>query len=95
MNPILSIQNRFIRPYKQKCFEKTCYGKQLSKYKNRHKGQRCFIVANGPSLTSKDLDLLHERGEVAFGMNRIYKMFEQTNWRPIYYVCEDELIAKS
>ena len=27
-------------------------------------------------------------------MNRIYKMFEKTDWRPTFYVCEDELIAK-
>lgn len=95
MNPILSIQNRFLRPWQQEHFEMTAHGRRLASYKDLHAGQRCFIVANGPSLRSEDLDLLHRRGEITFGMNRIYKLFDQTLWRPTYYVCEDELIAQS
>lgn len=90
-----SIEARYLRPWKLHHFEKTPDGMLLAQYANLHKGQRCFIVANGPSLRSEDLDLLHERGEVTFGMNRIYKFFSQTKWRPTYYVCEDELIAQS
>lgn len=93
MNPIESIKSRFIRPWVQKHFEQTFDGKKLKKYHNKHKGERCFIVANGPSLRSEDLELLHSKGEVTFAMNRIFKIFPQTNWRPTYYVCEDELIA--
>ena len=93
MNPIESIKSRFIRPWVQKHFERTCDGKKLKKYHNKYKGERCFIVANGPSLRSEDLELLHSKGEVTFAMNRIFKIFPQTNWRPTYYVCEDELIA--
>lgn len=95
MHPILSIQNRFVRPWKLTHFSKTVHGKRIAGYKNKHIGQRCFIVANGPSLRPEDLDLLHARGEITFGMNRIYKLFDQTQWRPTYYVCEDELIAQS
>ena len=76
-------------------FEKTIYGRRLVKYKDFHKGERCFIVANGPSLRTEDLDTLSRLGEICFGMNRIYKCFDQTEWRPTYYVCEDELIAQS
>lgn len=94
MNPIESINARFIRPWMQKHFELTVHGKRLKKYYNKHQGQRCFIVANGPSLRAEDLDLLHSKGEITFAMNRIYKIFPQTSWRPTYYVCEDELIAK-
>ena len=90
-----SMQARVVQPWQQKHFEKTKYGRQISKYKNKYAGQRCFIVANGPSLRAEDLDLLHNRGEITFGMNRIYKLFDQTAWRPTYYVCEDELIAQS
>lgn len=93
MNPIESIKSRFIRPWVQKHFERTSDGKKLKKYHNKHKGERCFIVANGPSLRSEDLELLHSKGEVTFAMNRIFKIFPQTNWCPTYYVCEDELIA--
>ena len=90
-----SIRARFIQPWVLKNFEKTASGKVLAAYKNRYAGQRCFIVANGPSLRAADLDLLHQCKEVTFGMNRIYKFFDQTQWRPTYYVCEDELIAQS
>jgi uncharacterized Rossmann fold enzyme len=31
---------------------------KLKKYHNIHKGKRCFIVANGPSLKQTDLTLL-------------------------------------
>lgn len=94
MRPIASLQARFIRPWQQKHFEKTKYGKRIAKYCNKHEGQRCFIIANGPSLRAEDLTLLFERGEVTFAMNRIYRLFDETPWRPTYYVCEDELIAQ-
>lgn len=90
-----SIQARFIRPWKLHNYEKTAHGKRLAAYKDKFARRRCFIIANGPSLRTEDLDLLHERGEITFGMNRIYKLFDQTEWRPTYYVCEDELIAQS
>ncbi len=95
MNFINSIQSRIIRPWVSKHFEKTPAGRRLAAYKDKHAGGRCFIVANGPSLRAEDLDLLHQCGEITFGMNRIYKMFDQTQWRPTYYVCEDELICQS
>ena len=93
MNPVESIKARFVRPWVQKHFDKTSHGKKIKEYHNKYKGKRCFIVANGPSLRVEDLELLHSKGEVTFAMNRIYKIFPQTNWRPTYYVCEDELIA--
>ena len=63
MHPIKSIQARFIRPWKQRNFEKTKYGKLIARYKDAFKGKRCFIVANGPSLTAEDLNKLHQNGE--------------------------------
>jgi len=44
----------------------------LAKAKNLHKGERCFIIATGPSLN--DLDLSHLKGEVCFGVNGTYKL---------------------
>ena len=90
-----SFQARIVRPWALKNYERSKYGKKIASYKNEYAGQRCFIVANGPSLRAEDLGLLHQRGEITFGMNRIYKLFDQTKWRPTYYVCEDELIAQS
>lgn len=93
MNPISAFQARVIQPWQQKHFEKTKYGKRIARYHNQYTGQRCFIVANGPSLKAEDLTLLHNRREITFAMNRIYKVFDQTPWRPTFYICEDELIA--
>lgn len=56
----------------------------LLKYKDKHKGQRVFMVGNGPSLNDMDLDLL--TNEVSFGMNRIAMIYPKTKWRPDYYV---------
>lgn len=93
MHLFTAIQTRFILPWQQNHFEKTKYGKRIAGYRNKYAGRRCFIIANGPSLRAEDLSLLHEMGEITFAMNRIYKMFEETHWRPTFYVCEDELIA--
>lgn len=61
----------------------------LSKYKNIHLGNRCFIVATGPSLKICDLDKLESNHEICISMNRIYNLFDRTKWRPDYYVIED------
>ena len=66
---------------------------RLQELKDSHKGERCFIIGTGPSLTIQDLEML--QGEVTFGTNRIYELFPRTVWRPTYYVNQDhELIKK-
>ena len=63
----------------------------LKSVKDIHKGERCFIVGNGPSLTPEDLDKL--KGETTFSSNRIYSIFPSTSWRPTYYAAFDESVA--
>ena len=58
--------------------------------KDIHKGKRCFIIGNGPSLKAEDLDKL--KGEITFAANRIFKIFPRTDWRPTYYICIDYLM---
>lgn len=60
---------------------------QMKLFENKHRGKRCFVIGNGPSLTPADLDKI--RGEFSFGTNRIYHIFDQTKWRPTYYMCLD------
>lgn len=62
----------------------------LKKYNNIHRGERCFIVATGPSLTIADLDRLKD--ECTFSMNSIYVSYEKTTWRPDYYVIQDPFV---
>ena len=52
--------------------------------KNLHKGERCFVIGNGPSLTPEILDRLVD--ERTFAVNRIAKIFDKTDWRPTFYV---------
>lgn len=66
---------------------------KLEKLKNKHSGQRCFIIGNGPSLTKEDLELLSN--EVTFASNRIFRIFDQTKWRPTYYAVFDDSIASA
>ncbi|MDR1916162.1 MAG: DUF115 domain-containing protein [Synergistaceae bacterium] len=55
--------------------------------KHKHAGGRCFIIGNGPSLSPRDLDNIKD--ECCFGTNRIYHIFDKTDWRPVYYVSVD------
>lgn len=50
--------------------------KKLASYHDIHKGERCFLIANGPSLKKIDLRLLQK--ETTIGMNRIYMLFDET-----------------
>lgn len=61
--------------------------KKLKRFHQVHKGERCFIIGNGPSLTIEDLEKLEN--EVTFASNEIVYSFEQTSWRPTYFGCGD------
>tara|TARA_B100000287_G_C20634786_1_gene781236 strand:- start:236 stop:1099 length:864 start_codon:yes stop_codon:yes gene_type:complete len=56
----------------------------LKKYHNIHKGKRCWIIGNGPSLNKTNLNLIKD--ELSFGMNRIALLYPKTEWRPSHYV---------
>ena len=62
----------------------------LKQYKDIHKGKRCFIVATGPSLTVSDLEMLKD--EYTISMNSIYVSYQNTDWRPNYYVIQDQFV---
>ena len=87
-----SVQARYIIPHQQSHFSRTKYGKQLALYKGKFTGKRCFLIGNGPSLRAEDLTRLREAGEITFAFNRIYSIFDQTPWRPNFYISQDELM---
>lgn len=66
--------------------------RQIASLKNKHKGKRCFIIGNGPSLKISDLDKL--KNEITFAANKIYLAFDQTDWRPTYYSVTDYMVAQ-
>src|SRR5450432_181352 len=65
--------------------------KILKRLKNKYKGQRCFVMGNGPSLNSLDLTKL--KNEYTFGVNAIYLNYEKMQFYTTFYVVEDDLVA--
>ncbi len=61
--------------------------KNLKRYENIHEGEQCFIVGTGPSLTTEDVDKL--KGYISFGVNTLFKVYGETNWRADYYCIID------
>jgi len=57
---------------------------------NKFKGERCFIVGNGPSLNQHDLSLLKD--EYSFAVNSIYYKTDETGYRPTFFVVEDSSV---
>ena len=55
--------------------------------KNKFKGERCFIIGNGPSLNKIDLTKLND--EYTFGVNGIFYKTLETGFLPYFYVVED------
>lgn len=59
----------------------------LRELKNKYDGERCFIIATGPSLREKDVLALEN--EYTFGMNSVCKLFEKMVWRPTFFGIQD------
>lgn len=66
--------------------------RNLKRYKDIHRGERCFIIGNGPSLNLTDLSLLEN--EFTFGMNRIYLMFPELGFSTTYYLSINSLVIE-
>lgn len=62
---------------------------RIRSLKDMYKGKRCFIIGTGPSLTTKDLDTLLDHNEICFASNKIFKIYESTEWRPQLYCVSD------
>lgn len=64
-----------------------CSSKEILKLKDKYKGERCFILGNGPSLNKADLSLLKD--EYTFGVNGIFYKTKEMGFTPTFYVVED------
>ena len=85
----------FLRYVYHKFFTNKYRNKNFIKYKNIHNGERCFIVATGPSLTIEDINTLNKNHEYCFGINSCIKFFDKTEWRPEYYCITDHFVYNS
>ena len=66
--------------------------RRLRELRDKHQGERCFIIGNGPSLKKTDLSLL--KNEVTFGLNRIYLIFDEVGFATTYYVSVNNLVIE-
>ena len=60
--------------------------------RNRHVGERCFLLGNGPSLRTTDLSRLSN--QIVIGTNRIYLMFDELGFSTTYYVSVNRLVIE-
>lgn len=65
---------------------------RLAALKDTHRGERCFIIGNGPSLKNTDISRL--RHEFTFGMNRIYLAFDDWGFQTSCLVCVNSLVIE-
>lgn len=65
---------------------------RLRALKDKHLGDRCFIIGNGPSLRKTDLSLM--KNEVTFGLNRIYLLFDEMGFATTYHVAVNKLVIE-
>ncbi|NJL54230.1 hypothetical protein HC928_02940 [bacterium] len=66
---------------------------RMSAYAGCHRGERCFIIGNGPSINQTDLSLL--RHDVKFVMNRGYLLFDRLGGtQGIYFLSVNELVIQ-
>ena len=61
--------------------------------KNKHLGERCFILGTGPSLKNTNIDLIKK--EIIFGVNFLYKSDLINLIKPQYYCLYDEIFHTS
>lgn len=66
--------------------------KDVSRFKNKYYGERCFVVGNGPSLLEKDIAKI--KNEYNFAVNMMYENFERLRWKPSFYVIIDRVMSK-
>lgn len=63
------------------------YYKQIELIKDKHAGERCFIIATGPSLTLEDVNMIKD--EYTIGENSLFKWYDKMGWIPTYYAMTD------
>lgn len=65
---------------------------RLDLLKNRHRGERCILVANGPSLNGMDLSCL--KHEIVIGLNKIHLGLKRLRFYPRYLVAVNDKVIE-
>ncbi len=85
------IFKRIEHAVKEECMPYTNDADSIRRFCDRHRGRRCFIIGNGPSLNRHDLNLLKD--EMSFGVNGIFYKTDEMGFRPTYYLVEDSHVV--
>lgn len=72
-------------------FTSATYPNSLNKFHNIHKGKRCFVAGNGPSLNKVDVSKLYN--EIVLGSNRCYLGYEKWGFEFPYWGAVDQDVA--
>ncbi|MGD9971489.1 MAG: glycosyltransferase [Desulfatirhabdiaceae bacterium] len=82
--------------YKDLSNQKKVFAEEFKLYwsclKGAHKGERGFVIGNGPSLRLSDLEKL--TGEITIASNKVFLSFSETKWRPTLYTVADALVIE-
>ena len=66
--------------------------RKLKALQDSHRGERCVIIGNGPSLNRTDVQKI--RDEYTFGLNRIYLAFEEWGFKTSYLLSINDLVIE-
>ena len=80
------VPSAYLHPWRSQSIE------GLKKLRNTRRGERCFILGNGPSLAKTDLTRL--KNECTMGLNRIYLMFPTLGFQTTYYLSINDLVIE-
>ncbi len=66
--------------------------RRMAELKDRYKGERCFLIGNGPSLKITDMSRL--KNEFTIGQNRIYLAFQEWGFATSFYLSVNDLVIE-
>jgi hypothetical protein len=66
--------------------------RKLKALKDIHRGERCVIIGNGPSLNQTDVSKI--KNEFTFGLNRIYLAFEEWGFETSFLLSVNDLVIE-
>ena len=83
---IPDLPSAYFHPWRKKSMN------SLAELKDKYRGERCFIIGNGPSLRKTDVSKLKD--EYTFGMNRIYLAFEEWGFQTTFLASVNDLVIE-
>ena len=67
---------------------------RLLRWKNRHLGEKCLLLCNGPSLNKVDFHRVSKSDYVIFGLNKIYLGFDYLGVKPRYIAAVNKKVLE-